>query len=272
MEECSGPEGVDLAVRELEQTAHADGVDLNAADVPDAELVSGVDRGREGLDRRKVDAARLHDLFGLGLEAEDVDAVSDVRGDRDGNEHQAELDTEMIEGEEEADRRRQSDEVARCGDHRHTVEDPAVDLLPFQVEREKVHRDDGGVVGDRHHAGGEYDLVGDGEAAGDDHWFGAGEEVEREMVNRRGYESGDDVFRHARQPRPGPAAEASLLGRGRYGGEDHPPGNAKERRTPEGDERLRPEYRIGARHAKRMGSDQVGDEHRDRDGHNVREP
>ena len=73
----SGAQGVDLIFGKPHDLADADGVNLRAPDMPEADLIAGVDSGCEGLDGRKMHAAEFRDLFGLLLEALNVNSVSD---------------------------------------------------------------------------------------------------------------------------------------------------------------------------------------------------
>ena len=79
MKQCSRAERFDIRFAKPENPAKADGIDLRAANVSDADLISCVNGGRESFDRRQMNAARLGDLTCLLSKTLEVQPVSHDR-------------------------------------------------------------------------------------------------------------------------------------------------------------------------------------------------
>ena len=69
VEQCARAESINIAVGKPKYPAQPNGVDLCSPDMPDADLIAGVDRGRQSLDCCQMQTARLGYLNGFLAEA-----------------------------------------------------------------------------------------------------------------------------------------------------------------------------------------------------------
>ena len=95
VEQRAGVERLYFIRRQIERRADADGVNLRAANVSDADLVARVNRRCERLDRRQMHAARFGDFPRFLSQTIVVNSIGEMTENRYGQNNEAERQAEF---------------------------------------------------------------------------------------------------------------------------------------------------------------------------------
>src|SRR5688500_13988646 len=98
VEQRAGPQGVKLLLAKAVSQPDPDRVDLRSANVADADLVAGIDRRRQGLDRCQVKPVGIDELFRLLRQPYDMDPVCKVAKQNGRNNHKRKGVSKMAKG------------------------------------------------------------------------------------------------------------------------------------------------------------------------------